>query len=117
MLYFLFDALGVGDIVWPILFPILGGTFGIMFIVLVIVGLACKGCQGPSSGAEKVRHTYSQPTYHTGDYSEGAVYTVPVYCPHCKYNIELNQVEWVGSSELTCPNCFRIVEAGIRENL
>ncbi len=111
--------MGIGEIVWPILFPILGGTFAIMFFILIIGGIACTSIQGKSIPNDQVtiHRTYGQPVYSTGDYSDGAVYTVPVYCPHCKYKIELNQVEWVGSSELNCPNCFRIVEAGIRENL
>ena len=117
MIYLMFEALGIGEYVWPILWPILGGTFGIMLIVMVIAGAACRVGQGASNNDVMTRHTYAQPTYRTGDYSEGSLYTVPVYCPHCKHKLELNQVEWVGSSELTCPNCFRVVEAGIREHL
>ncbi len=116
MIYLMFEALGIGEFVWPILWPILGGTFGIMVLVMVIAGVACRTSQGTTRGQMMIQPTYIQPTYRTGDYSDGAVYTVPVYCPHCKYNIELNQVEWVGSSELTCPNCLRVIQAGIREH-
>jgi hypothetical protein len=117
MIYLIFEWIGIGELVWPILWPILFGTFGIMMFVLLIIGVACRVSQGVPSDAEMVRRTYVQPTYRTGDYAEGSVYTVPVYCPHCKYKLEMNQVEWVGSSELTCPNCFRVIEAGVREHL
>ena len=115
-LYLMFESLGIGEFVWPILFPILGGTFGIMIVIVVVVTVLCRAGQGQQSDFGTVQRTYIQPTYRTGDYSDGAVYTVPVYCPHCKYNIELNQVEWVGSSELTCPSCHRVIQAGIREH-
>ncbi len=117
ILYLMFESLGIGEYVWPIMFPILGGTFGIIVLIMVIVVVACQSSQRIPTDTEMVQRTYLQPTYRTGDYSDGAVYTVPVYCPHCRYNIELNQVEWVGSSELTCPNCFRIIQVGIREHL
>lgn len=116
MIYFMFESLGIGEYVWPILLPILGGTFGIMVCIMVVAVAACRINQSPTRDAGMVLHSYTQPTYRTGDYPDGAVYTVPVYCPHCKHNIELNQVEWVGSSELTCPNCFRVIQVGIREH-
>ncbi|MGY5864522.1 MAG: hypothetical protein RTV41_07940 [Candidatus Thorarchaeota archaeon] len=117
VLYMMFESLGIGEYVWPILWPILGGTFGIMALVCIVSAVACNVNQGVPSDKQMIRRTYAQPMYRTGDYAEGSVYTVPVYCPHCKYKLEMDQVEWVGSSELTCPNCFRVVEAGIREHL
>jgi hypothetical protein len=117
MIYLMFEALGIGELVWPILFPILGGTFGIILIIMVIVGVACRASQGATFDQVMTQPAYIQPTYHTGDYSDGSVYTVPVYCPYCKHKLEMNQVEWVGSSELTCPGCFRVVQAGVQENL
>ncbi len=116
LIYIMFESFGITEYVWPILFPILGWTFGIMFFILLIVGIAFRVGGGIPSDTEIVRHTYEQPIYHTGDYSSGSIYTVPMYCPHCKYKIELNHVEWIGSSELTCSNCFRTIQAGIRES-
>jgi hypothetical protein len=113
----MFESLGIGEFVWPILWPILGGTFGIMALVCIVSAVACNANQRVPSDTEMIQRTYAQPMYRTGDYAEGSVYTVPVYCPHCKYKLEMNQVEWVGSSELTCPNCFRVIEAGIREHI
>ena len=85
-------------------------------IIVVIAGIACTVGGNAPSEEVMVRRTYPQPTYLTGDYSDGAMYTVPMYCPHCKSKIELNQVDWIGSSELTCSNCFRVVQTGVREN-
>jgi hypothetical protein len=117
ILYFMFESLGIGVYVWPILLPTFAGTFGIIVIILIVTIVVCSTTQGIPSDDKMVQRTYAQPLYRTGDYADGSVYTVPVYCPYCKYRLEMNQVEWVGSSELTCPNCFRTIEAGIREHL
>ncbi|MFX1482951.1 MAG: hypothetical protein ACFFCP_07160 [Promethearchaeota archaeon] len=119
LIYFMFETLGVTEYVWPILFPILGTTFGIMIIAFVILGIAVSKSQRNRIpiDTEMVAPTYRQPMYRTGDYSDGAVYTVPMYCPHCKYKIEMDQVEWVSPTELTCSNCFMNVRIGVRESI
>ena len=116
-LYYIFESFGIGEYVWPILWPILIGIGGLMIVIFGVSFALCNVNQTTTSDNEMFRRTYVQPMYRTGDYADGSVYTVPVYCPHCKYKLEMNQVEWVGSSELTCPNCFRVIEVGIRENL
>jgi hypothetical protein len=116
-IFILFESFGITEYVWPILFPILGWTFGIMFFVFLIVGIACRAAGGIPSDQTMVKQTYTQPTYPTYDSpSTGTVYVVPVYCPHCMNKIELDRVEWVGSSDLTCPSCMSVVQAGVREN-
>jgi hypothetical protein len=117
ILYFMFESFGIGEFVWPILWPILLGIFGMMVVIFGVTFALCRFEPQVSSDSKRFQRTYDQPMYRTGDYAEGSVYTVPVYCPHCKYKLEMNNVEWVGSSEMTCPNCFRVIEAGIRENL
>ena len=117
LLYIMFESFGIGEIVWPILWPILFGIFGIMVVIFGVTFALCRFDSQVSSDNMTHRRTYTQPMYRTGDYTEGSFYTVPVYCPHCRYKLEMNQVEWVGSSELACPNCLRVIEAGIRENL
>lgn len=117
ILYIMFESFGIAEYVWPILFPILGWTFGIMFFVLLIVGIACRFGGRIPSDETMVRRTSTQSAYPTYDSpSMGAVYVVPVYCPHCMNKIELDRVEWIGSSDLTCPSCMRVVQAGVREN-
>ncbi len=117
-IYFMFEYFGITEIVWPILFPIVGWTFGIMLFVFLVVGIACRAAGGIPSDQTMVRRTYAQPTYPTYDSpSVGAVYVVPVYCPNCMSKLELDRVEWIGSSDLTCPNCLSAVQAGVRENL
>ncbi len=117
LIYFMFEYFGITEIVWPILFPIFGMTFGIMFFVLLIVGFACRAAGGVPSGQAMVPQTYKQPTYPTYDSpSVGTVYVVPMYCPNCMSKLELDRVEWIGSSDLTCPNCLSAVQAEIREN-
>ena len=93
--------------------------FGVMFITLLIAGIVCKVGGGRTPSVEgMILRPYSQPTYPTYDSpSTGAVYVVPVYCPHCMNKIELDRVEWIGSSDLTCPSCMRVVQAGVHENL
>ena len=89
-----------------------------MFFVLLIVGIACKAAGGIPGDQAMVRRTYTQPTYPTYDSpSTGSVYVVPVYCPNCTNKLELDKVEWVGPSDLTCPSCLSVVQAGVRENL
>jgi hypothetical protein len=118
LIYFIFESVGIGEYVWPILIPIFGWTFGIMAVVFIIVGVACKAGGGIPSDQTMVRRAYAQPTYPTYDSpSTGSVYVVPVYCPHCMNKLELDKVEWVGSNDLTCPSCLSVVQAGVRENL
>jgi hypothetical protein len=118
LLYIMFESFGITEYVWPILFPILAWTFGIMFFIFLIVGIACRAGGGITRDQTMVRRTYAQPTYPTYDSpSTGSVYVVPVYCPHCMNKLELDRVEWVGSSDLTCPSCLNVVQAGVRENL
>ena len=118
-IYILFEILGITEYVWPILFPIFGMIFGIFALVLLLVGIACRIAGGAiPSDQTMVRRAYAQPTYPTYDSpATGSVYVVPVYCPHCMNKLELDKVEWVGSSDLTCPNCLSVVQAGVRENL
>ena len=118
LIYFIFESVGIGEYVWPILIPIFGWTFGIMAVVFIIVGVACKAGGGIPSDQTMVRRAYAQPTYPTYDSpATGSVYVVPVYCPHCMNKLELDKVEWVGSSDLPCPSCLSVVQAGVRENL
>jgi hypothetical protein len=118
LIYFIFESVGIGEYVWPILIPIFGWTFGIMAVVFIIVGVACKAGGGIPSDQTMVRRAYAQPTYPIYDSpATGSVYVVPVYCPHCMNKLELDKVEWVGSSDLTCPSCLSVVQAGVRENL
>jgi hypothetical protein len=118
LIYFIFESFGITEYVWPILFPILGWTFGIMFFVFLIAGIACRAGGRIPSDQAMVQRTYAQPTYPTYDSpSTGSVYVIPVYCPHCMNKIELDRAEWIGSNDLTCPSCMRVVQAGIRENL
>ncbi len=117
LIYFIFESFGITEYVWPILVPIFGWTFGIMFVVLLIVAIACRAGGGIPSDQAMIQRTYTQPTYPTYDSSStGAVYVIPVYCPHCMNKIELDRAEWIGSSDFTCPSCMRIVQAGVREN-
>ena len=116
--YFIFESVGIGEYVWPILVPVFGWTFGIMGIVIIVVVIACKAVGGSVPSTPTIgRRVYAQPTSPTYDSpSTGSVYVVPVYCPYCGNKLELDGVEWIGSSDLTCPTCLSVVQAGIREN-
>jgi hypothetical protein len=118
LIYLIFESVGIGEYVWPILIPVFGWTFGIMAFVFIIIGVVCKAGGGMPSDQKMVRRTYTQPTYPTYDSpATGSVYVVPVYCPNCMNKLELDKVEWVGSNDLTCPSCFSVVQAGVRENI
>ena len=113
----MFMWLGIGEAVWPILFPILAGTFGVIVFVFIIVGAALRVGGRVPSDQMMVRMSYTQPTYPTYDSpSTGSVYVIPVYCPQCLSKLELDRVEWIGPEDLTCPNCLSAVQAGLREN-
>jgi len=125
-LFILFETLDLSEYVWPILFPILGGTFGLMLFTFCIVGLVLsKGCNVPSD-QEMVQHAFYPPysgydttstEYPTHDsVITGAVYVIPLYCPHCMDKLELGKAKWIGSNELTCPSCYRVIQIGVREN-
>ena len=117
-IYFMFESLGITEYVWPILVPILGWTFGLMVVIIIIASVACKACIGIPTDQTMVRQTYVQQTYPTYDSpATGSVYVVPVYCPNCLNKLELDKVEWVGSNDLTCPSCLSVVQAGVRENI
>jgi hypothetical protein len=58
-------------------------------------------------------------TIASGDYMDqyppGASYEIPVYCPYCQESIELDMVEWSGSSSLICSNCGNHVRVEVSE--
>ena len=117
-IFIMFESLGITEYVWPILFPILAWTLGLMAFALIIVGIACRAGVSIPSDQAMVQRTYLQPTSPIYDSpSIGAVYVVPLYCPHCMNRLELDRVEWIGPSDLTCPSCLRVVQAGVRENI
>ena len=117
LMYFIFEYFEITEYVWPIVFPILAMSFGVMLFVFLIIAVAIRSVGRISSDQAMVRRTYVQPTFPTYDSpSTGSVYVIPVYCPHCMNKLELDNVEWIGSEDLICPNCQRTVQAGVREN-
>ena len=117
MLYFMFESFGIGEYVWPILIPIFGWTMVMMLFICGLVGVVLKVGGGIPSDQTMARRTYVQPSYPTYESpSTGAVYVIPVYCPHCIGKLDLDTVEWIGSGDLICPSCQRTVQAGVREN-
>ncbi len=117
-IFIMFESLGITEYVWPILFPILAWTLGLISLILIIVGIACRAGGGIPSDQTMVQRKFLQPTYPTYESPTiGSVYVVPVYCPHCSDKLELDRVEWIGATDFTCPSCQRVVQAGVRENL
>ena len=117
LMYFIFEYFEITEYVWPIVFPILAMSFGVMLFVFLIIAVAIRSVGRISSDQAMVRRTYVQPTFPTYDSpSTGSVYVIPVYCPHCMNKLELDNVEWIGSEDLICPSCQRTVQAGVREN-
>jgi hypothetical protein len=114
-IFILFDILGISEYVWPILVPILTTTFGIVFFIFVIIAIvSSQGCNKPSDQEMVQRASYQKYTSYDS-ITIGAAYVIPVYCPQCMNKLELDKVEWIGSSELTCPSCFSVVQASVRE--
>lgn len=125
-IFIMFETFGISEYVWPILFPILSTTFGIILFVFCLVGLvSSKGCNVPSD-QRMTQHTlypryprYDSSTIDLPTYDSvttGAVYVIPTYCPSCMSRLELNKAEWIGPNEFTCPSCFSVVQVGVREN-
>jgi len=124
-IFILFEILGISELVWPILVPILTTTFGMVFFIFVIIAIvSSQGCNRPSDQEMVQRASYQKYPSHDSTTSEyptydsitiGAAYVIPVYCPQCMNKLELDKVEWIGSSELTCPSCFSVVQASVRE--
>ncbi len=125
-IFIMFEAFGISELVWPILFPILTTTFVTFFVVFCIIGLASgKAFKVPSDQEMAKLTSYPRYREHDGAITEyptydslstGAVYVIPLYCPHCMNKLELSKAEWIGPNELTCQNCQSIVQVGVREN-
>lgn len=111
---------GVGEYVYPILFPIFGG---IGFILLFVFGIMCFAVRASVERNTQlqgaVRSGYEVQEFSGGDYfaprSPGSVFIIPTYCPYCHESIELHRSEWSGSMNLICPSCGHLVNVTISE--
>lgn len=106
------QALGIADIVFPIMLPIFGGTLSVAFIIILIILVASRG----------MVKSQSTPSYTQGDYPSfshtpsRSVYIVPMECPFCKRELELDRVEWRDGKTMVCPGCYEDVrvESSVR---
>lgn len=116
-LYYMFETMGISEYVWPILFPILSTIFGIFAVVLITVGIACRAGSGIIAHQSTSQPNYHQPPFSHPDIpSTGASYVIPLYCPYCGNQYELNRLDWIGTNEFSCPRCYNAVQVGIRED-
>lgn len=122
----LFQFLGIAEYVFPIVIPIFLGTGLIFAIVFGIIMFAVQSATRRTMQFDQtVARSYevgmiSDTDYMDGDfmdqYPSGAKYQIPVYCPYCRSTIELDVVEWSGTSSLVCPSCNSHVRVEIAED-
>lgn len=117
----LFQFLGIGEFVFPILIPIFIGTGAIFLIVFGIIMYAVRSATRRTMQLDQaVTRSYEVGMISGSDYMDqyppGAKYEIPVYCPHCQRSIELDRVEWSGTNSLVCPSCNSHVRVEISED-
>ncbi|MFW9890153.1 MAG: hypothetical protein ACFFER_18370 [Candidatus Thorarchaeota archaeon] len=121
----LFQFLGIGEYVYPIVIPIflgIGATF--LFVSGIIMFAVRSATRRTMQFDQAVSRSYEigmisdddfMDADSTDQYLPGAQYKIPVYCPFCQRKIELYRVEWSGTSSLVCPSCSSHVRVKISE--
>ncbi|MFW9978615.1 MAG: hypothetical protein ACFFEJ_11095 [Candidatus Thorarchaeota archaeon] len=102
LIIFIFEMVGIGEFVFPILFPIFGLTFTVIVAILGCILLIARG----TSGSMAVQ---SQPTivsYSPPQRDSMRMYMIPIHCTSCNRELRLSQVEWRDDYTLVCPSCF-----------
>lgn len=117
----LFQFLGIAEYVFPIVIPIFLGTGLIFAIVFGIIMFAVRSATRRTMlFGQTVARSYEvgmiSDADHMDQYPSGAKYQIPVYCPYCQRTIELDVVEWSGTSSLVCPSCNSHVRVEITED-
>lgn len=106
------EMMSMGEsVVVQILYAILGTIFFLISCTLWVAVKACESMSRTRSDTGKVQRTYDYTSYAPKDHSKESEDTLLTYCPHCRYKLEIDTVERVGSSELTCPNCLKVFKA------
>ncbi|MHA2021882.1 MAG: hypothetical protein ACW96N_09215 [Candidatus Thorarchaeota archaeon] len=117
---FLFQFLGIAEYVYPIVIPIFVGTGLIFIFVFGIIMYVVRSATRRTMRFDKAFiRSNDAGIVAGGDYMDqyppGASYEIPVYCPYCQESIELDRVEWSGSTSLVCSNCHNHVRIEVSE--
>ena len=116
----LFQFLGIGAIVFPILIPMFLGIGLIIFLVFAVIMVVVKSAskrtvQMNQAFVRSYEAEIASGSDYMAEYPPGASYEIPVYCPYCQESIELNTVHWIDSSSLICSNCNNQVRVEVSE--
>ncbi|UCE11109.1 MAG: hypothetical protein JSW61_04005 [Candidatus Thorarchaeota archaeon] len=111
---------GVLDLVGPILMPILIPIVTFVVIAIITVPLLCQTVTRQTFGDVPDRQVWDgtrpdRSGQGTVRDVSGTFYLIPVYCPHCGYEVTLGTAEWVGSQVLQCQNCLSDIEIRVVE--
>jgi hypothetical protein len=115
----LLQFLGVAEYVYPIIIPIFSGI-GVVFIF--VFGIIMYAVRSVTRRTMQLDQSFIQ-SYDAGiasgdymdQYPPGATYRIPVYCPYCQESVELESVDWIGSSSFVCSNCNSQIRVEVSE--
>ncbi len=103
---YLFEIVGIADIIFPILIPIFVGIIGFMFLVVLVVMMAVRCATNTETATRWTRRGYTTRTYGTRTMTSRPVFQIPMNCPSCQREIELDRVEWRDRLTVVCSGCF-----------
>jgi hypothetical protein len=110
LVIFIFELVGVGDFIYPILIPIFIGVGGFIVFLFAMIFLAMRCATNTQSSTivTKRQHT----TRFSDDLTTPSrpVYKIPMNCPSCQRAIEPDRVEWRDNQTIVCPGCFADIE-------
>ncbi len=98
----IFDMVGIGEYVFPILIPIFGFTFIILLVLLGGIILIIRSTSGSINTTQQPQSSYYPPQRR----KTTQMYMVPMYCTSCGRELHLSQVEWRNDYTMVCPSCF-----------
>jgi len=107
---FILETRGIGEYVYPILFPIFLGI-GVFIVVLFAVIIAAVRCvTNPDSSTKWTKWQYTSHTSGTRPTASRPVFQIPMNCPSCQREIELDRVEWRDRLTIVCSGCFTDIQ-------
>ena len=108
MVVAIFEIMGVGEYVYPIVLPIFFFTGLTIFVIfgctITLVRKTSSSVITPSTYTQRV----IRPTTHQIE----SFYRIPKNCPECSNELHLSRVEWRDDYTIVCPSCFEDVAVG-----
>lgn len=97
----IFELVGIGDFIFPIILPI----FGITAVIVVAVFGCILALAKVSMSTVRSQQSHAS-LFQDSKKPHLRTYTLPVNCSHCGTELRLSQVEWRDDHTIVCPSCF-----------